>query len=35
VAHAFPDAEQALREAGFTAVTGYDRGRPYAVALSP
>jgi histidinol-phosphatase (PHP family) len=33
VAHAFPDAEQALREAGFTTVTGYDRGRPYAVPL--
>jgi histidinol phosphatase-like PHP family hydrolase len=35
VAHAFPDAERALREAGFTTVTGYDRGRPYAVALQP
>jgi len=33
VAHAFPDAEQALRDAGFREVTGYDRGRPYAVAL--
>lgn len=35
VAHAFPEAERALREAGFTMVTGYDRGRPYRIALDP
>jgi len=33
VAHAFPQAESALREAGFEAVTGYACGRPYPVAL--
>ncbi len=35
VAHGFAEAERALRQAGFTSVTGYDRGRPYAVALQP
>ena len=34
VAHAFPEAEVMLREVGFDAVTGYARGRPYAVALT-
>jgi len=34
VAHAFPQAEAMLREVGFEAVTGYARGRPYAVALA-
>jgi len=33
IAQAFPEAERALRRAGFTSVTGYDRGRPYAVPL--
>ncbi|HUU09646.1 MAG TPA: histidinol-phosphatase HisJ family protein [Phycisphaerae bacterium] len=33
VAHAFAQAEAALREAGFLEVTGYRQGRPYAVAL--
>ena len=35
VAHAFPDAEQALREAGFREVTGFQNGRPYPIALEP
>jgi len=35
VAHAFPEAERALRAAGFTSVTAYARGRPYAVSLQP
>ena len=35
VAHAFPDAEQALREAGFREVTGFQSGRPYPIALEP
>jgi histidinol-phosphatase (PHP family) len=34
VAHAFPEAERDLRAAGFDAVTGYARGRPYDVALA-
>jgi histidinol-phosphatase (PHP family) len=34
VAHAFPQAEAMLREAGFQSVTGYACGRPYAVALA-
>jgi histidinol-phosphatase (PHP family) len=34
VAHAFPEAERDLREAGFDAVTGYACGRPYDVALT-
>lgn len=34
VAHAFPEAEAALRETGFESVTGYACGRPYAVALA-
>jgi histidinol-phosphatase (PHP family) len=35
VAHAFPDAERALREAGFREVTGFQNGRPYPIALEP
>ncbi len=35
VAHAFPDAEQALHEAGFREVTGFQNGRPYPIALEP
>jgi len=34
VAHAFAEAERCLRDAGFDAVTGFERGRPYAVALA-
>jgi histidinol-phosphatase (PHP family) len=33
IADGFAEAEKAIREAGFTAVTGYERGRPYAVPL--
>jgi histidinol-phosphatase (PHP family) len=33
VAAGAAEAERAIRRAGFTAVTGYDGGRPYAVAL--
>ena len=34
VGHGFVRAEAALREAGFVEVTGYEQGRPYAVALA-
>ena len=33
IADGFAEAEKAIREAGFTAVTGYERGRPYDVPL--
>ena len=33
IADGVAEAEKAIREAGFTAVTGYERGRPYAVPL--
>jgi histidinol-phosphatase (PHP family) len=34
VAHGFAQAEAALREAGFAEVTGFERGRPYAVPVT-
>ena len=34
IAHAFPEAEAMLREAGFEALTGYACGQPYPVALA-
>ncbi|MGB2937044.1 MAG: histidinol-phosphatase HisJ family protein [Phycisphaerae bacterium] len=33
VAHAYAEAERALRAAGFTEATGFQAGRPYSVAL--
>jgi len=33
VAHAFAEAEEALRDAGFSAVYGYERGRSHAVPI--
>jgi histidinol-phosphatase (PHP family) len=33
--HGFSEAEKAIRGAGYEAVTGYERGRPYAVPLGP
>jgi len=34
VGHGFTRAEGALRESGFFEITGYEQGRPYAVALA-